>query len=101
MPFLALGTLLLRPVVGQGWAWSDAEIHGWMRKLYPQEWLRGVSLPPLEDICNTPEFSSWRLHVQENDMEHRCLDNYNAATGWLSLALRRQRGATDTPLPPP
>jgi hypothetical protein len=94
MPFLALGTLMPRPVVGQGWAWSDAEIHGWIRKLYPPEWLHGVCLPVLEDICNSPEFSSWRRHVREHDMEHRCLDHFSAATGWISLALRRQRGAT-------
>ena len=46
--------------------WTDGEIHTAIRKMFPNEWLRGVKLPVLEDLVNKDELVAWRVYAADH-----------------------------------
>ena len=80
--------------VFRAWRWSDVEIHRAIRKMFRPEVLQGVTLPPLEDLVNDERLAAWRSWAQGNGCVSNGLQAHRQQSGWESLAVGRQRGAT-------
>ena len=73
---------------------SDVEMHRTLRKMFPQEWLVGVQLPPLEDIANGSAFAEWRTWSAENSVYAASIQAPVRSKGREAAFLGVQRGAT-------
>ena len=74
--------------------YSDLEVHRAIRKMFPDPWLQGVPLPPLEDLVNAPDFRAWRVWAQANDVHQGSPQAFHQRKGLESAFLGVQRGAT-------
>ncbi len=76
------------------WRWSDTTVHRAIRKLFPEEMLRGFQLPPLEDLVNDERLAAWRIWAELEGVAQAPIQAQTRATGWNALAVGKQRGAT-------
>ena len=80
LPYIGASVMLPSMPTGEDSHWNDMDIHRWIRKLYPEDWLRTTKLPPLSDIVTRR--SSAR--AQDHDLEPMCFDTFTA-TKWVAF----------------
>ncbi len=51
-------------------------------------------MPPLEDLANDEHLAAWRIWAEQEGVMQESIQTQARATGWETLAVGRQRGAT-------
>ena len=74
-------------------AWSQAVVDRTLRKFFPDEWLRHVKMPNVEDLVNRSELRAWRDWSAKHQVQaDQNFPSWNRS-GWFAIAAGTQRGA--------